>query len=188
MFSSKTLTIIATTAVLSQATTHTSSFITSDKSLSVANGGPGNCLYSSQWGDNYLTNLSVDTRFNADFRPLSLHIENVANQTGAMVITVMGDNGVVDVRVPFEDTDGQAQYAKLCVEETGEPNADGQVVGKLVFYQQRSQEQNQMLRHYTISEYAFLQGYAPFRMEFMFNSYVVFRDNSDKQEVIAALH
>ena len=132
----KTLAIIAASTVLTGATVHrSSSFITSDPALSVANGGPGNCLYTQSWGEDFLTHLSVDTNMNSDFRPLSLTLESGNNHTGAMVITVDSDSGTFNVKVPFDDTDIQSTYAKLCIEETGETNTAGQTTGKLVFYQ-----------------------------------------------------
>ena len=131
----KALTLIAASAILTQAANQRSSaFITSDSALSVANGGPGNCLYSHQWGDDHLTSLSVDTNFHSDFRPLSLELVSGNNQTGAMVVTVDSTSGTFTVKVPFEDTDIQSQYAKLCIEESGETTPTGETVGKLVFY------------------------------------------------------
>ena len=131
----QTLAIIAASAFLAEATVQrSSSFITSDPTLSVANGGPGNCLYTESWGDNYMTHLSVDTNLNSDFRPLSLTLESGNNSTGAMVITVDSDSGTFNVKVPFDDTDIQSAYAKLCIEETEETNSNSETTGKLVFY------------------------------------------------------
>lgn len=92
----------------------------------------------------------------------------------------------MNISVPFENTESNQEFSKFCIEETEDTNSNGETMGKLVFYQQKNKDDT--LRHYTVSEYALLKGVSPFRMEFLFNSYVIFRDNSDKQEVIAALH